>query len=349
MSHVDEGTLHAYLDGELPVAETARLEAHLAGCAACRERLDEERALIARAGELLALAAPPAPERAAPPLHELRHPRLWWRRWARTPLAWAATVMLALATGWYLRGELRVTDRSGGGITLPSELGPVSRQTASGDEATSAPAPPAPPATAAKTRRGSAVAQGEVARDVDRLADAGVAERQKAEEAQNVAAVAADSAEAESRRDAAGVAAPPAPPAAPAAPAALPSRAEFKVANRDALAAWRPIPAADARAILGTEPVALPGVPIRGIQESPLGDGVVLVEQALDSVTVIRLFERRADREQEAAEARIAERGREYSANERLARFVGSLRVEIAGPLATDSLSKLLDRVRPIP
>src|SRR5437879_7810887 len=36
MSHVDEGTLHAYLDGELPSAERATLEAHLEGCATCR-------------------------------------------------------------------------------------------------------------------------------------------------------------------------------------------------------------------------------------------------------------------------------------------------------------------------
>src|SRR2546425_1974226 len=65
MSHVDDGQLHAYLDGELPQAEAWRLEAHLGECPACRGRLEEQRALIARASELLALAAPPAP--AAPP------------------------------------------------------------------------------------------------------------------------------------------------------------------------------------------------------------------------------------------------------------------------------------------
>src|SRR6266850_373938 len=59
MSHVDDGTLHAYLDGELSSAETQGVDAHLAQCPACRGRLEEERALITRAGELLALAAPP--------------------------------------------------------------------------------------------------------------------------------------------------------------------------------------------------------------------------------------------------------------------------------------------------
>jgi hypothetical protein len=33
-------------------------------------------------------------------------------------------------------------------------------------------------------------------------------------------------------------------------------------------------------------------------------------------------------------------------ADERLARYVGSLRVEIAGPLAADSLSRLLELVK---
>src|SRR5438876_681295 len=106
ISHVDDGQLHAHLDGELPQAEAWRLEAHLGECPACRGRLEEQRALIARAGELLALAAPPArdvppfpsrPGDAQPP------PPARWP--ARLPLAWAATVMLALAAGWYLRGE----------------------------------------------------------------------------------------------------------------------------------------------------------------------------------------------------------------------------------------------------
>src|SRR2546426_3469590 len=55
MSHVDDGTLHAYLDGELSPAEVQGVDAHLAQCPACRGRLDEERALITRAGELLAV------------------------------------------------------------------------------------------------------------------------------------------------------------------------------------------------------------------------------------------------------------------------------------------------------
>src|SRR2546430_9514690 len=88
MSHVDEGTLHAYLDGELPAGEAHDLEAHVAQCRECRVRLEEERALIARADELLGLAAPP--DRAVPPFRPGdREPpvRLWWRVRVPPPLA----------------------------------------------------------------------------------------------------------------------------------------------------------------------------------------------------------------------------------------------------------------------
>ena len=100
MSHVDEGTLHAYLDVALPPGERSQVDAHLAECPDCRERLAEARALIARADALLALALPA--ERSAPPLHELRRRPLWWR--VRWPIAWAATVTLAVGLGWMLRG-----------------------------------------------------------------------------------------------------------------------------------------------------------------------------------------------------------------------------------------------------
>src|SRR6266511_2666276 len=102
MSHVDDGALHAYLDGELSPVERERLEAHVAACSACRARLDEERALIERASQLLGLALPPA-RAVPPPLHQLRQPRLMWR--LRMPLTWAATVALAIGFGYYIGGS----------------------------------------------------------------------------------------------------------------------------------------------------------------------------------------------------------------------------------------------------
>src|SRR2546423_10197061 len=75
MPHVDEGTLHAYLDGELPPPERTAVDAHLAQCSACRTQLADERALVDRASHLLGLAAPR--ETVAPPLYQIHtHKRL---------------------------------------------------------------------------------------------------------------------------------------------------------------------------------------------------------------------------------------------------------------------------------
>jgi hypothetical protein len=61
MSHADEGTIHAFLDGALAEdPQHAELEAHLAGCAECRARLDNERAVRERAAHVLRTMAPDA-------------------------------------------------------------------------------------------------------------------------------------------------------------------------------------------------------------------------------------------------------------------------------------------------
>src|SRR2546430_3502021 len=100
MPHVDEGTLHAYLDGELPPPERAAVEAHVAQCPPCPTRLSEERALLDRASSLLGLARPP--ERAAPPLSPLQPAQRRFRE-GPAPLAWAASIALALSVGYYAR------------------------------------------------------------------------------------------------------------------------------------------------------------------------------------------------------------------------------------------------------
>ena len=67
MSHVDEGRLHAYLDGELGAvgADAAEVRSHLAGCEECRRRLDEASRVRTRAAALLGDASPP--ESIVPP------------------------------------------------------------------------------------------------------------------------------------------------------------------------------------------------------------------------------------------------------------------------------------------
>lgn len=110
MSHVDEGALHAYLDGaldEYPAGEARRIRGHLETCAVCAERLVEERRVREEARTILGLASPDV---EAPTFEELRaHVRasqptpspasLRLRR-----LGWAASVAVALGTGWMLRG-----------------------------------------------------------------------------------------------------------------------------------------------------------------------------------------------------------------------------------------------------
>jgi len=334
MSHVDDGALHAYLDGELSPVERARLDAHVAECAACRTRLDEERALIERASGLLALAQPP--ERAMPPLHQLRRPRLTWR--LRVPIAWAASVVLALGLGYYIGGEnLGQVPLAGAreedSVVLANEA--VAHQ----DRLT--PASPAP--TVAKARAPERRSANQVAARNDAPVDSAAA-RVLDTVAAGAGVVAIQP------RDALREAAPAPVPSA----AIVTSRAEADVSEeRGRLMAtqWQIIRPGPARDLLGADPVGIPGLTVRNIRRSPTGE-VVLVEQAIDSSTVIQLFQRRLE---DQNYYRLTERSvapslarQRVTAGDRLARFVGGLRVEIAGPLSTDSLNRLLEQVKPI-
>ena len=110
MSHVDEGALHAYLDGaldEYSVTEASRIREHLDACASCAERLEVERALRSDAHAMLGMAAPTVD---LPSFEELRayvertRPAPSRVSLRTTRLSWAASVMLALGIGWMLRG-----------------------------------------------------------------------------------------------------------------------------------------------------------------------------------------------------------------------------------------------------
>ena len=72
MPHLDEGTLHALLDGELELAEVKEIQNHLGSCAACGSRLHDVKEFLTEADRLVAdLQAPTGPHRArrepAPP------------------------------------------------------------------------------------------------------------------------------------------------------------------------------------------------------------------------------------------------------------------------------------------
>jgi len=342
MSHVDEGTLHAYLDGALPPDERVPVETHLAGCAECQERLAEARTLIARADALLALALPG--EKAAPPLHELRRRPLWWQ--VRWPVAWAASIMLAVGLGWMVRGRTIERGDLAQSAQDTAPQAPAVQQHLT-DETRQVAAVPAP----ANRSRAGLRQEGQNPPLASRADSATPTANAVAEAVPGITPtiVARDRAAA--------------PALKPAAPTPVPSNyvdgsittgaagvTERGRAQPLLTSSWPIIQHGSATRMLGTELAMIPGVPLRDIRMSPYSDGVVLVEQAIDSTVVIQLYQRRA----EAAEAvdslavhrYMTPRDAERARVERLARFVGPLRVEIAGPLGTDSLSKLLELVK---
>jgi hypothetical protein len=115
MSHVDDGELTAYADGAYPAndPEALRIAAHLSTCGNCRTRLEQSHELRDRAAEILAFAAPAS---VAPPSFETLQAQAAtpMRTRRRTfPLAWAASIMLAVGLGWFGRGIWQAPRPSG--------------------------------------------------------------------------------------------------------------------------------------------------------------------------------------------------------------------------------------------
>ena len=347
MSHVDEGTLHAYLDGELPSDERAALEGHLGQCAICRATLAEERALLERASALLGSARPV--ERAAPPFEQLRRKprRSPWQ--VRMPFAWAASIAVALGIGYFFRNpEQRAPSVAAAPAAAPvammqysdsaaptqEEKAPAVRQRQSLAPRFAAPAGDKAVRSELEARTDSYAAR------QSRIADEG-ALAMKSPQLRNATPAAAE----------------PAPSAAIIVSGAATSGA---VRRMPITTQWPVITRGVAASLLGEDPVGLPGLSTRRIQRNPSGDGTVVVEQTLDSSTVIQIFQRPAtalgsfDSSAQAGVHFYEERDRATRAAvparaDRLARFVGRLRVEITGPLSTDSLNRLLEQVEPLP
>ncbi len=387
MSHVDDGTLHAYLDGELSPVESQDVEAHIAQCSGCRDRLEEERALIARADELLGLAAPP--DRATPPFRPGdREPpvRLWWR--VRLPLAWAATVVLALGAGMYfgpgaLRREQPAADQRTSDLAAGRALPPVA---APETVVTHGAAPlavrrtraPAAPTSVVVERKSVAKDKytGEVVADGASAADAARPETVVALRARDELAAGALKQSVAPR---------PAPAPAPAA-FPLPAAQERAAAVARMVGPYAltgpPLTLDSARALVDTDPYAVPDLPVRGIYRARLigFSAVVVVEQALDSSTAIDVITGRqaplslqavvvtgAARADTENAAERALRGRAAAAPDSIAaaerkpeaaparargaaanRPVTALVVEVRGPLSADSLAALERRLQPL-
>jgi len=169
MSHLDEGTLHALLDGELEMSEVKEIQAHLGSCSACGTRLRQVKEFYAEADRLVgALEVPgsaaagaaagasrsraatmeprsettPVPDRVAhapegpPPIFLPDNPD-WTERTRHllAPMKWAALLLVAVGAG-FLASEVR---REHGPVSLPADAYDSSAPVLSAEEATPRP------------------------------------------------------------------------------------------------------------------------------------------------------------------------------------------------------------------
>lgn len=186
MPHVDDGTLHALLDGALRAEEPARAdeaEAHLQTCADCRARLDQATEIRALASDVLAsldaedghavspdfgdvlarAARHTGPSRTVPGAHDDTVFRQY--RWTRR-VAWAATIVVALGTGYFVRDLVGpAAQRPGQGLMLrqvpvqPVDAADAMESATAGREDTAPQTKATPGAETAEDGRGQQPAQ----------------------------------------------------------------------------------------------------------------------------------------------------------------------------------------------
>ena len=135
MQHLEEGTIHAWLDGALPPDEAALAESHVAGCAACAALVAEARGLVAASSRILTkldeVPGDVVPITSAPSRRVAR--RRAWNAW---PVRVAAGLLL-MAGGAAVLTTNRTVWSPDAAVELKSEAASVM------DSAPVAPAPPA--------------------------------------------------------------------------------------------------------------------------------------------------------------------------------------------------------------
>lgn len=141
MVHTAEGTLQAYLDGEIADAAARALSDHVAACAECAAELETLRRTNSRVGEALALLDGPSPAPVLRARAAIAHARRYGtRRIARIGawgLAKAAMLMLVLAGA----GAAAIPDVR---RALETTFSRVVAMFSSDQERTAVPAEPAP-------------------------------------------------------------------------------------------------------------------------------------------------------------------------------------------------------------
>ena len=356
MQHLNEGQLHAYLDGGPQASSTAErqvLERHLAECAECRARLEEERRVRDRARAILGAAGPV--KLTAPPFEAVLE-RAARKRVSRSrirpavALAWAASLALALTVGWYAR-SLVLTEGGAGAVAMTGEAAEATAEDvrATGIQA----APPAGRQLAQGAPARAETPREQAAQEPPAGAGAAAVATVPAVEDRPVANLAA--AEAKAERDTeptlVRVAEAPAPSAAPAP--AMRRLAQDAAAPALAEQAWLSVSPVDAERRLGGPVASIPGLPSLGTSVLGTGEGAVArTLQVLGPGLTIELVQQRARTAE--GERAVAARAAMPQAGRALASEPGqSLTVQWQGfsvtgraLLPADSLRKLLQSLR---
>lgn len=130
MQHPDEGTIHAWLDGELPYEESSRIAAHTESCEQCAALVAEARGFVAASSRILRQlddvpgGVVPSTPGSNPVLKPAFEPRDWGvvlpiprrgahRRWFPSKFA-AAAAITVMAVGAYT-----IVNRSHPPVTAP--------------------------------------------------------------------------------------------------------------------------------------------------------------------------------------------------------------------------------------
>jgi hypothetical protein len=203
MSHLDEGTIHAWLDGALSPEESARVESHARECAECAARVAEARGFIAGASRIVSsldvVRGNVIPASAAA---SKRSSSLWAKlRFTPARAAIAATILVGVASMFTVRSQRDAFKVEPAPAPMPvaASASPPAAAPATAAAKTTAPSVPAPSPSPAEGKP----AQRDVAREekaapadtrraaVDSVSTSALAERITAQAAPGKAANAA--------------------------------------------------------------------------------------------------------------------------------------------------------------
>lgn len=230
MQHLDEGTIHAWLDGELSADDAERAARHVAECAECGALVAEARGVIAGATRIVS-ALDAGPVGVIPRTqHGAQPKRRSWYRFALTPARMSIAATILVAAGVTLTVQRARIGRDGVDASRMTD-GPFPAVTAVAPSAPTADsmggvpevpkAAPAPAnASAQKTQNGPLAAASPIVAKPTVVGGAGLADKERATEPR---ARAADSIE----RSVAPAAAPPAATHAP-----VPTSTDFSAPAR---------------------------------------------------------------------------------------------------------------------